>query len=219
MRRSAICACAVSLFIATHAFAHRLDEYLQATTIAIERSRIHAQVRFAPGMLVFPLLLATMDTDRDGAISEAEQGAYAREVLRDLSLSVDGERSPLRLFASAFPPIDALREGRGFIQLDFDAEVPRGGPNRKLLFENHHLRLVGAYLVNALVPNDPDIQLSSQDRSYDQSTYTVDYVDAAASGGAFGSGGWSDPWAWLGPTVLVLMAVSWRWRRNTTAAT
>ena len=35
------------------ASAHRLDEYLQATTIALEKNRVHAELRLTPGVAVF----------------------------------------------------------------------------------------------------------------------------------------------------------------------
>ena len=39
---------AVVLLTATPAGAHRLDEYLQATTIAVEKGRVHAEIRLTP---------------------------------------------------------------------------------------------------------------------------------------------------------------------------
>jgi hypothetical protein len=41
---------------------------------------------------------------------------------------------------------------------------------------NHHARQVSVYLANCLVPADPAIRITSQDRSGDQSEYRVEYV-------------------------------------------
>ena len=83
------------------AFAHRVDEYLQATTIAVEQDRVLVQLRLTPGIEVFPTVLALIDTDRDGAVSEARAARVRRAGARsDLSLSVDGVRLPLRLVSS-----------------------------------------------------------------------------------------------------------------------
>ncbi len=71
-----------------------------------------------------------------------------------------------------------MREGRGEIQLEFNADVPSGGPNRRLIFENHHQRRIAAYLVNCLVPRDLDIRVTAQNRNYRQSFYQLDYVQA-----------------------------------------
>ena len=84
MRASLAAASAMILLAATPACAHRLDEYLQATTIALEKDRIQAQIRLTPGVAVFPIVFADIDRDADGVVSAAEQRAYAERVLRDL---------------------------------------------------------------------------------------------------------------------------------------
>src|SRR5690349_11776531 len=114
---------AVALFLSAGglASAHRLDEYLQATLISVEKDRILAQIRLIPGVAVFPIVLASIDTDADGVISETEQRAYAERVLRDLSLTIDGERLRPRLGSIQFPPIQEMQEGRGEIQIEFDS--------------------------------------------------------------------------------------------------
>src|SRR5262245_36702969 len=121
---------AILLLAGTPVSAHRLDEYLQATTISVEKDRVEAQIRLTPGVAVFHIVLSRIDTDRDGVISEAERRGYAEEVLRDLSLAVDGDRLPLRLVASKFAKIEEMKEGVGEIELDFEADVPSGRPNR-----------------------------------------------------------------------------------------
>ncbi len=169
---------AILLSVGAPAAAHRLDEYLQATTISVEKDRVQAQIRLTPGVAVFGKLLANIDTDTDGVISEAEQRAYAKRVLRDLSLTIDGGAVQLRLVSSKFARTEEMREGGGDIELEFNADVPRGGPNRRLIFENRHQRRIAAYLVNCLVPRDPAIRVTAQNRNYRQSFYQLDYVQA-----------------------------------------
>lgn len=172
--------------------AHRVDEYLQATTILVGRDHVQAQIRLTPGIEVFPAVLATIDTNRDGAISGVEQRAYTARVLRDVSMKIDGSRLTLRLVSSKFAGVQDLQEGRGAIQLDLEAAVPPGGPDRTLAFENHHLRKIGVYLVNGLVPTDRDIRYRLQSRNYEQSSYRLEYVQAGvapnASWVSWGSG-------------------------------
>src|SRR5215469_7956001 len=93
---------AAVLLAGTSAFAHRLDEYLQATLISVERDRVQAQVRLVPGVAVLPVVLAEIDRDGDGAISESEQRAYADRVLSDLSLTMNGSRLRPSLVAARF---------------------------------------------------------------------------------------------------------------------
>jgi hypothetical protein len=182
------------------AFAHRLDEYLQATLISIEKDRIEAQIRLTPGVAVLPFVLAKIDTNGDGVILEAEQRAYTAQVLRDLSFTMDGDRLPLHLVSAKFPKVAEMKEGLGEIQIEFDADLPRGGSNRRLVFENHHQGRIGAYLVNCLTPRDPDIRIMSQTRNYQQSVYELDYVQ---------SGAWQEPpfSGWLSAGVWFGMAL------------
>lgn len=194
------------LSVGTPAFAHRLDEYLQATTISLEKDRVQAQIRLTPGVAVFPIVFASIDSDADGIISEAEQHAYAERVLRDLSLTIDGDRVQLRLVSSRASNVQEMMDGRGEIQLDVDANVPHGGHDRRLVFENHHESRIAAYLVNCLVPSDPDIRVTAQDRNYDQSFYQLDYVDTGARSGPLSLGQWSGAAGWLGAAALVLFA-------------
>jgi hypothetical protein len=207
MRRTLATAGALSLLAATPAAAHRLDEYLQATTIAVEKGRVLAQLRLAPGVAVLPTVLAAVDTDADGVMSGAEQRAYAERVLRDVTLRVDGDRLRLRLVAWRFAGLEELWAGRGEILLDADAEVPRGGSRRTLTFENRHQRAVAAYLVNGLVPSDPDIRIAAQSRNYEQSFYRLDYAQAGTPADVSTRAWRPGAWGWLG--VAALLPLAW----------
>ena len=208
----AAAACLIFLAIGTHASAHRLDEYLQATTFSIEKHRVQAQIRLTPGVAVFPVVITAIDTDDDGVISAREQRTYAQRVLGDLSIAVDGDGLKLQLISASFPKTDAMKEGVGEIQIDFAVDVPRGSAEHKLVFENHHQRPIAMYLVNCLVPPNPEIRITGQNRNYEQSVYQLDYVDGGARWGlpAFA---W---WSWLGSGVIFLivrLGVLWRKRR------
>jgi hypothetical protein len=182
--RSILATAAILSILAAPAFAHRLDEYLEATLISVEKARVRAQIRLEPGVKVFPAVLRAIDTNGDGVISRAEERAYAERVLRDLSLAVDGSPLRLRLVSSTYASLDELREGRGAILIDFEADIPRGGSARRLMFENHHLKPIAAYLVNSLISQDPEIRIGAQQRNGDQSVYQLDYAQARAAGGA-----------------------------------
>ena len=160
--------------------AHRLDEYLQATLISIDKDQIRAEIRLTPGVAVFPTVLRIIDTDSDGVVSEREGRAYAERVLRDLSLTVDGSRLPLHLVSTKFPEIQDMKEGLGEIHIEFTAGVSGAIGRRQLVFENRHQSEIAAYLVNCLVPRDPDIRITTQNRNYQQSFYQVDYEQARA---------------------------------------
>jgi hypothetical protein len=197
----------VALFLASGAaaHAHRLDEYLQATLISVEKNRIQAEIRLTPGIAVIPVVLASIDTNGDGVIVETEQRAYAERVLRELSLKLDGEPLRLRLMSAKFPPVSELKEGHGEIQIELAANFytnpARTGSSRRLVFENRHLSGISAYLVNCLVPHDPDLQVVAQNRNYLQSFYQLEYTQAGVS---------SHPLLWLGAGAFLLaMRVAW----------
>jgi hypothetical protein len=212
-------AAAILLLVATPVHAHRLDEYLQATTIAVEKGRVEVEIRLAPGVAVYPAVLAAIDSDRDGAVSTAEQTAYAERVLGDLSLAVDGDRLRLRLLSWKFASMEDLKEGVGDIQIVFDAAVPTGGPDRSLTFENRHQSGISVYLVNGLVPTDPDIRATAQKRNYDQSFYRLDYVQAGPRSGPLSLSWWAGTPGWLGAAFLLGFAqLALLWRRRARAA-
>jgi hypothetical protein len=172
------------LLAGTSVSAHRLDEYLQGTILSVAKNRLDAEITLTPGVAVFPVLVADIDRDADGAISQAEQHAYARRVLGDLSLTIDGHSLRPHLTSAQFPAIGEMKEGRGEIRIVFDADLPRGGASRKLIFENHHQSGIAAYQVNVLVPRDPDIRIVSQNRNPSQSLYELNFVQAGALSGA-----------------------------------
>ena len=196
MRRLLVLCAVMLLSAATQTLAHRLDEYLQATTFIVGGDHVDAQMRLTPGVQVSGRVLAAIDANGDGVISEAEQQAYAKQVSRDLSLEIDGYPLQVRLVSSMFPKLEQMKEGIGDILLNFEADLSQGGLNRRLTFENHHLSAISVYLVNCLVPSDLSIHVAAQGRNYDQSFYQLDYSLTAARSPVPPSGLWSRLVAW-----------------------
>jgi len=208
-------AAAIALLAGTPALAHRLDEYLQGTILSVEKDAVQGQITLTPGVAVFPILLADFDTDGDGAISETEQRAYAGRVLHDVSLRIDGRYLQPRLLSIQFPAIGEMKEGRGEIRLEFTADLPDGGPYRRLVLENHHQSRIAAYQVNCLVPRDPDIRITAQNRNYQQSFYQLDYAQPGVRSAAMPFAWWPGDGGWLGAVALLLLArfaLLWRQR-------
>src|SRR5947209_2218343 len=179
------------LLVGVPSFAHRLDEYLQASMISLEKDRVQVLMRLIPGVAVSPVVIESIDTNSDGIISEVEGRVYAEHVLGDLSLSVDGHHLEPGLLSIHFPKIEEMKDGLGEIQIEFSAELPRAhGSSRKLIFENHHQSQVAAYLVNCLVPQDRDIRATAQNRNESQSFYQLDYVQAGGTPGLLAVARW-----------------------------
>lgn len=159
----------------TPALAHQVDEYLQATTIAVEKGRLILQLRLTPGVAVARKVLATIDGDGDGTISDAEQRAYVERVRGDLLVALDGRSLRLRPISTLFPDAKELGQGMSRILIEFESETPPGGATRRLTLKNHHQGAIAAYLVNCLRPRDPEIHIVAQDRNYSQSSYQLDF--------------------------------------------
>ena len=188
MKRKTLIAIAVlSSFVSPFvrpASAHRLDEYLQATILSVDKDQLHASMRLIPGVAVSSAVIANIDTNRDGIFSEREQNAYAQRVLADLSLTIDTTPLKLHLVSADFPQPEEMRAGLGEIHIEFTADLPpinSGSSNRTLTLENHHQNQNSAYLVNSLVPSDPNIQIVTQTRNEQQSLYRLEYIQSAAN--------------------------------------
>src|ERR1700753_3991306 len=102
------------------AWAHRLDEYLQATTFGIGNGRVEMKMRLTPGTQVWERVQAAIDTNKDGVVSATEQTAYAELVRREVSLKLDGQPLTLRLVSETFPALEEIKDGLGDIQLNFE---------------------------------------------------------------------------------------------------
>jgi hypothetical protein len=171
----------VLLLIPAAVVGHRLDEYLQATIFSIDANRVQGSMRLVPGVAVASAIISTIDTNHDGSLSDAEQQAYSRSVLRDLVLSADGKPLQLNLVSLEFPAIEEIEQGTGEIHINFSADLPANTASRHLVFENHHQPAISVYLVNTLVPSDKDIQITAQARNENQSTYRLDFAQSEAA--------------------------------------
>ena len=185
------------LFFSGVASAHRLDEYLQATLISVEKDHVEVSMRLIPGIAVSSAVIASIDTNGDGVLSPQERWDYAQRVLSELALSIDGKKLEPKLKSADFPQIQEMRDGLGEIHIEYTAKLPGGGPNRKLILENNDQRQRAVYLVNALAPSDPGISIVAQKRNQVQSTYELDYTQAGGPSG-------SAPARWWTPSLFRL---------------
>jgi len=161
--------------------AHRLDEYLQAARLAIDPGLVQLELDLTPGILLTEEILAAIDRNRDGSLSEDEQWAYGRQVVSALTLEVDGTPVAARLSACRFPDAAAMRRGEGTIRLQSTATLPSMSiGDHQLLFRNSHHQDSSVYLANALVPESDRVAIGAQRRAGDQSELTIDYTLGAA---------------------------------------
>ncbi len=197
MNTKLVAAAALVLFLGAPGSAHRLDEYLQATIISVEKDHVQAFMRLIPGVAASSVVIASIDSNGDGVISEAEQRAYAERVLGDLLLTVDGNSLRPKLVSVNFPETQEMKEGLGEIRIEFTVDLVHGGPERRIVFENHHQNEISVYLANCLVPRDPNIRILAQNRNERQSFYQLDYTQAGSSSEPASLKGWSAIRGWV----------------------
>jgi len=179
------------------ASAHRLDEYLQATLLSVQKDHVDVSMRLISGVAVSSAVIATIDANGDGVLSPQERWNYGQRVLSELTLSIDGKKLDPKLKSADFPQLQEMRDGLGEIHLEYTAALPDGGLNRKLVLENHNQTQRAVYLVNALAPADPGITILAQKRNHLQSTYELDYAQT-------GNPSNSLPATWWTPSLFQL---------------
>jgi hypothetical protein len=202
---------AVSWATPAPASAHRLDEYLQATRLSVDVDHVGLEIDLTAGVRIASDVFAWIDTDRDGRISNAEAEAYARQMLRSVVLSIDNLPAPIRLVEISVPPLEDMNQGVGTIRVRATADVSAAGSLRhRLTYVNLHRPESSVYLVNALVPTDPRLQLGNQRRDSAQHGLTLDYsISADAS--------WARTWSLLtGLAMAVVLGATRRPRRKCT---
>ncbi len=160
--------------------AHRLDEYLQATLLSVDTDHVDLEINLTPGVALASEVFAWIDTDHDHAISPTEGEAYARQMLRSVTLSVDNRPVPVALLDASFPQFEDMSLGVGTIHLRATATIPATGAGfHQLSLLNTHRPERSVYLVNALVPANPRIRLADQQRDFLQHRLTLNYTIAS----------------------------------------
>jgi hypothetical protein len=214
---------ALLAWLATPAFAHRLDEYLQATLVSIEPGRVRLQMNLTPGVDIAEKVLARIDGDRDGVISAKEATAYAKSLQRDLIVKMDERSLKLKLIASSFSAPAELRSGWGMIQMEFSAapgSLSTG--EHRLTILNHHLPGISVYLFNAAQPEfftaasskSNAIEITSQRRNQTQSACEIEFTYHAPLSSSiptsFKTFGF---FVWLAELLIAIFAGA-RWRER-----
>jgi hypothetical protein len=127
-------------------------------------------------------------SNRDGQIGNAAADEYARRVIDAIRLSVDGASRSVALVSHEFPDRDAMELGLGTIRLRATAPGSAGTGRHEIVYLNTHAPASSVYLVNALLPSDARIEISSQQRDIEQRGVTLDYRVAPSEGWV--RGGW-----------------------------
>ncbi|HKE86537.1 MAG TPA: hypothetical protein VKB50_22435 [Vicinamibacterales bacterium] len=155
--------------------AHRLDEYLQATRVAIDPDRIALEIDLTAGANIASRIVELIDTNRDGRLSQGEQDDYARQVLTSITCSIDGHLTPSTLLTRQFPELEAMAAGTGPIRLRAAVDVSPGSGRHQLDCVNTHAPEMSVYLVNALMPSDTRVRIGPPHRDPFQRELSLDF--------------------------------------------
>jgi hydrogenase/urease accessory protein HupE len=164
------------LLLSPAAFAHRLNEYLEATTISLSRGKVFLELRLTPGVAIVPDVLRNIDLNGDGRISGSEQAAYLAQLNGDFVLTLDGKVTTIKAVSYSFPTVENMRKGIGDIIIDYEADIDKHGSVHQLKLQNRHYNTIAVYLVNCLLPSDTTIRVVDQTRSINQSDYQLDFT-------------------------------------------
>jgi hypothetical protein len=181
--------------------AHRRDEYLQAARLGIDPGAVQIELDLTPGIAVAEAIIADIDRNRDGLLSQDEQRAYGARVVSALTLEIDGTPVRAQLGDTSFPDPDVMRRGEGAIRIQSAATIPglSMGPHQ-LLFRNGHHPDGSVYLANALVPESDHVAVTAQRRDGNQTELTIAYVLRAAPA--------TSTTAWLLGSIAAAIALS-----------
>jgi hypothetical protein len=207
MKRLLACFLCAFAFQAAAA-AHVLDEYVQAAQIALAPDGVRVELRLTAGVEVADRVFRMIDSDGDGQISPAEEQAYARRVLQNIALEVDGRHAPLTVTRVEFPSRREMKEGTGAIHLYLAAEAALGtAGEHQLSFRNDHLPKLGVYLVNALVPTTSEIKINGQTRDPLQREIRLSFHITPQIISRITPANTHEPWHWTGVLILCLCLV------------
>lgn len=173
------------LLLSPAAFSHRLNEYLEATTISLLHGKVLVVIRLTTGTDVAAVVLKGIDLNSDNLISAKEQQAYVAQFSRDLSFTLDSLSTVLKPVFSSFPTVEAMRKGVGDIVIEYEAKMESKDSVHQLSIQNYHHRSIAVYLVNCLLPADTNIRVMYQTRNGDQSIYRLDFTTGHSSSRPF----------------------------------
>ena len=101
--------------------------------LAVSMDTVTIELDLTPGASMARTIAERVDRSGDGTVSPLEAEAYARAVIADLDLSVNGQDSPLTLTSVEAPPIGEMLDGVGTIRLTMHADIALPATSRRTI--------------------------------------------------------------------------------------
>ena len=122
----ALAAIFTGLSLAIPLRAHRVEGLLQSSLVEVLPSQIGVEVTLAPGMDVAPKVVALLDANGDGVLSEAESTAWSTRFMPGQNVTVDGHSLPLNLKSVRISPLAEMSEGHAEIVVQHERRIIAG---------------------------------------------------------------------------------------------
>ena len=177
---ASITALPVVLALATPVQAHRTEGLLQSSLVEVLPTQVGVEVTLVPGMDIAPKIVALLDHDHDGVISELESNAWSELFMAKQSVTVDGQSLPLKLQSVRASPLGEITNGHAQIVVHYTAELGqlvRGA--RTIVCANRYEPMPCAFQCNGLVPKAPGVRFTSHRRDERQRELTLaaEFID------------------------------------------
>jgi hypothetical protein len=188
------------------AFAHPMDECLQAAYLKLGPDSLELELDLTPGERVAPQLLGLIDQNKNGNLDQPEVQRYAESVLEDLSLNVDEQPQTLRLETVITPDTNTFLAGGGTIKVNARANLTDVAGSHTFAFRNAHAPVKSGYLANVFVQS-AEVKIFEQKRDVTQQDFRVRYnLEPRAP---------RFDWVWSIPVILVPSALIAWWLTRT----
>ncbi len=127
--------------IVDEAGAHAPDEYGHNTYLTVVSTGVQVEMHLTPGPLVASKLVAMIDDNQNGTLSDKEIQHYGQRIAKDLSLSVDSVARPVVLVSMVVPPV--LEVTGGGSELIFTGIGAGSAVSKEFRFVDKHRILKG----------------------------------------------------------------------------
>ena len=157
--------------------AHPVDEVVQAAYLTLAPGAVRLELDITPGSNVAGALLHVLDANADRTIAAAEARGYARRVLRQSTLTLDGVAVSWTLNEVNVPSYQSFETGSGTISIHAVAERPDSPGPHVLSYRNDHHPAASLPMANVfLLPGEGwQYRVVSQQRTDDGREITVSY--------------------------------------------
>lgn len=126
LARGAVIVAAGALTPVAPASAHPLDQVLHQVKLTPDAGVLGVEVDLLPGALVAGAFAATVDTDGNQALSDAEIADHAARVASALTLTADGVALPVTVGRTSYPEYRMMAAGGGITAILASIPVPPG---------------------------------------------------------------------------------------------